>query len=71
MPLWRFTWLTTLGSIPFVFALAFIGDQAGSKWEDWKNHLQVLDYAVVAVIVVGIAWLLVRARRRRANAAAA
>src|SRR4051812_40094805 len=57
MPLWRFTWLTALGSLPFIFVLAFIGDQAGSKWENWKNHLQVLDYAVVALIVIGVAWL--------------
>jgi membrane protein DedA with SNARE-associated domain len=70
MPLWRFTWLTVLGSIPFVFALTFIGDQAGSKWEDWKNHLQVLDYAVVAIVVIGVAWLFVRGRRRRAAATA-
>jgi membrane protein DedA with SNARE-associated domain len=69
MPLWRFTWLTTLGSIPFVCVLALIGDQAGSKWENWKNHLQVLDYAVVALLVIGVAWLVVRARRRRTAAA--
>jgi membrane protein DedA with SNARE-associated domain len=69
MPLWRFSWLTTLGSLPFIFVLALIGDQAGSKWENWKNHLQVLDYAVVALIVIGVAWLFVRARRRGAAAA--
>jgi len=70
MPLWRFTWLTVLGSIPFIFVLTFIGDQAGSNWEKWKNHLQVLDYAVVAIVVIGAVWLFVRARRRRATAAA-
>jgi membrane protein DedA with SNARE-associated domain len=68
MPFWRFTLLTVLGSIPFVFVLTFIGKQAGSDWEKWKNHLQVLDYLVVAVIVIGAVWLVVRSRRRRTAA---
>jgi membrane protein DedA with SNARE-associated domain len=70
MPFWRFTTLTLLGCIPWVFALAFIGKQAGSKWEDWKNNLHYVDYAVAALLVIGVAWLFIRARRRRAGAAA-
>ncbi len=70
MPFWRFSWLTVLGSIPFVALFVFIGDQAGSKWEDWKRHLQVLDYVVLAAIVIGVVWLVVRSRRRRAAAPA-
>jgi membrane protein DedA with SNARE-associated domain len=71
MPFWRFTIFTLLGCIPWVFLLTFIGQQAGANWKDWKNSLHYVDYAVVALIVVGIAWLIVRARRRRAGAAAA
>jgi membrane protein DedA with SNARE-associated domain len=71
MPFWRFTVFTLLGCIPWVFLLTFIGQQAGANWKDWKNSLHYVDYAVVALIVVGIAWLIVRARRRRAGAAAA
>jgi membrane protein DedA with SNARE-associated domain len=70
MPFWRFTTFTLLGCIPWVFALAFIGKQAGANWEDWKNSLHYVDYAVVALIVIGVVWLLLRARRRRAAAAA-
>src|SRR3954467_1303680 len=70
MPFWRFTVLTLLGCIPWVFLLTFIGKQAGANWEDWKNSLHYVDYAVVALIVLGVAWLLLRARRRRAGAAA-
>ncbi|HEX4735182.1 MAG TPA: DedA family protein [Thermoleophilaceae bacterium] len=71
MPFWRFTVFTLLGCIPWVFLLTFIGRQAGANWEDWKNSLHYVDYAVVAMIVIGLAWLIVRARRRRAGAAAA
>jgi membrane protein DedA with SNARE-associated domain len=70
MPFWRFTVLTLLGCIPWVFMLAFIGKQAGDNWTDWKDKLHYVDYAVVALIVIGVVWLFVRARRRRAAATA-
>jgi membrane protein DedA with SNARE-associated domain len=69
MPFWRFTVLTLLGCVPWVLLLTFIGQQAGENWEDWKDSLHYVDYAVAAAIVLGIAWLVVR--RRRANPAAA
>ena len=65
MPFWRFTVLTTLGCIPWVFMLAFIGKQAGDNWENWKEHLHYVDYVVIAAIVIGAIWLFVRYRRRR------
>jgi membrane protein DedA with SNARE-associated domain len=71
MPFWRFTVFTLLGCIPWVFLLTFIGQQAGANWKDWKDSLHYVDYAVAAMIVIGIAWLIVRARRRRAGTAAA
>ena len=52
MPFVRFTVLTTLGCIPWVFLIAFIGKQAGDRWEEWKEHLHYIDYAVVAAIVI-------------------
>ena len=70
MPFWRFTLLTALGCIPWVFMLTFIGKQAGANWEDWKNSLHYVDYTVAALIVIGVVWLYVRNRRRRAEARA-
>ena len=69
MPFWRFTVLTVAGCLPWVFALALIGKEAGDRWERWKEHLHYVDYAVVAAIVLGLAWLLVR-RSRRTDATA-
>ena len=63
MPFWRFTLLTTAGCIPWVFLLTFIGKQAGDNWERWKDNLHYVDYAVLAAIVLGVIWLLVRRRR--------
>ena len=45
--------------------LTFIGKQAGDKWEDWKDSLHYVDYAVAAMIVPGAVYLVIRARRRK------
>ena len=63
MPFWRFTVLTTLGCIPWIFMLTFIGRQVGDRWESWKDSLHYVDYAVAAMIVLGVVYLLVRNRR--------
>jgi membrane protein DedA with SNARE-associated domain len=65
MPFWRFSVLTLAGCIPWVLLLTFIGQEAGKNWKDWKDSLHYVDYAVAALIVVGIVYLIVRNRRRR------
>jgi membrane protein DedA with SNARE-associated domain len=65
MPFWRFTVLTLAGCVPWVLMLTFIGKQAGDNWEQWKDYLHYVDYAVAATIVIGVVWLVVRSRRRR------
>jgi membrane protein DedA with SNARE-associated domain len=65
MPFWRFSAFTLAGCIPWVLLLTFIGKQAGDNWEDWKDNLHYVDYAVAAAIVIGAAYLFIRARRRR------
>jgi membrane protein DedA with SNARE-associated domain len=64
MPFWRFTLLTFAGCVPWVFMLAFVGKQAGDNWDHWKNNLHYLDYAVLALIVCGVAYWFIRRRRR-------
>jgi membrane protein DedA with SNARE-associated domain len=72
MPFWRFTVLTTLGCVPWILMLTLIGRAVGDNWEQWKDHLHYVDYAVAALIVLGVVWLLVRRRRGpEANAEAA
>jgi membrane protein DedA with SNARE-associated domain len=68
MPFWRFTALTLLGCIPWVFMLAFVGKQAADRWTSWRDSLHYVDYAVAALIVLGIVYLVVRRRRRPADA---
>ena len=65
MPFWRFSLFTFAGSVPWVLMLTFIGKEAGSQWEDWKDSLHYVDYAIAAMIVIGVVYLIVRARRRK------
>ena len=67
MPFWRFSVLTLAGCVPWVFMLTFIGKEAGSNWEKWKDSLHYVDYAVLLVIVAGLAYLIVRRRRSRSG----
>jgi membrane protein DedA with SNARE-associated domain len=71
MPFWRFTALTALGCIPWIFMLAFIGQQAGDRWETWKDSLHYVDYAIAVLIVAGVVFLVVRNRRGGAKPEAA
>jgi membrane protein DedA with SNARE-associated domain len=70
MPFWRFSVLTVLGCIPWVFMLAFVGKQAADRWTDWRDSLHYVDYAVAALIVIGLVYLVVRRRSRPADAPA-
>jgi membrane protein DedA with SNARE-associated domain len=63
MPFWRFTVLTLVGCIPWVLMLGVLGREVGSRWEEWRDRLHYLDYTVIAVVLVLIAYLLLRRRR--------
>jgi membrane protein DedA with SNARE-associated domain len=63
MPFWRFTAYTLAGCIPWVLMLALIGKSVGDNWEEWRHNLGYLDYVVLAAIVGGVIYLLVKRRR--------
>jgi membrane protein DedA with SNARE-associated domain len=67
MPFWRFSLFTVLGCLPWVFMLTFIGQQVGDRWEQWKDKLHYVDYAVAAAIVIGVIYLVVKQRRAKAQ----
>jgi membrane protein DedA with SNARE-associated domain len=67
MPLGRFTVFTVAGSIPWVLMLAIVGREVGDRWDQWRDYLHYADYAILAAIVIGIAYLLIRRRRGSAE----
>jgi membrane protein DedA with SNARE-associated domain len=70
MPFVRFTMFTLLGCIPWVFLLAFVGDQVGHNWTQWKDSLSYVDYVVLVSVGVAAVYLIVRrVNMRRASIA--
>ena len=65
MPLARYTVLTFLGTLPWCFGLAGAGLALGSGWERFHESWRYADYAIVGIVVIGIAYLAVRLGRRR------
>jgi membrane protein DedA with SNARE-associated domain len=65
MPLARFTVFSLLGAIPWTLGLALAGHALGSDWTSVRKGFEYVDYAVVALIVVGIVYAIVRVRRGR------
>jgi membrane protein DedA with SNARE-associated domain len=63
MPFLKFSVLSTLGIIPWVLAWAIVGKQVGDDWDTLQEKLHYVDYAIVAAILAGIAYLVVRRRR--------
>jgi len=70
MPFWRFTLLTTAGCVPWILMLTLIGRAVGENWEQWKDKLHYVDYAVVAFLLLGAVVLYVRWRKGRTGNAA-
>jgi membrane protein DedA with SNARE-associated domain len=60
MPFWRFTLFTAAGCVPWVLMLGVIGREVGDRWEEWRDKLHYLDYAVLAAVVVLLAYLAIR-----------
>jgi membrane protein DedA with SNARE-associated domain len=69
MPYGRFILLTFIGCLPWVTGLTLIGRAVGDNWEDIQHQLHYVDYVVLAAIVAGVVWLIVRRRRGRQPAA--
>ena len=72
MPFVRFFIFALLGSIIWISGLAVLGREVGHNWSSWKNHLEYGDYALGALVVIAIAYLVLRrVRASRARSAAA
>jgi membrane protein DedA with SNARE-associated domain len=62
MPLGRFTLLTLAGCIPWVFGLALAGEAVGHEWTSVRKSFEYVDYAILALLLAGIAYAVVGAR---------
>lgn len=67
VPLGRFTVLTIIGCIPWVLALALLGEAVKNNWRSWEHGIGYVSYVVAVLVVVGVAVLFVRWLRGRRN----
>lgn len=65
MALGTYTVLTFLGSTLWCVAFAGAGYAMGTRWETFHDNFKYVDYAVAALVVAGVAWLLWRRRAER------
>jgi len=63
MPLVRFTVFSLIGAVPWVLGLALAGEALGSDWTSVRKGFEYVDYAILALIVVGVVYAIVRRRR--------
>ena len=61
-----FPYAAGVSRMPFAkfLPLAAIGKAAGSNWNNWRHNLDYVDYAVVALALVAIGYLIVKRRGR-------
>lgn len=71
VPLAPYTLLTLAGSAIWCFAFAGAGYALGTGWEHFHERFRWLDYVVLALIVLAVVYLIVRAWRRRGRGPAA
>jgi membrane protein DedA with SNARE-associated domain len=64
MPLGRFTVYSLIGTIPWVLALALAGHALGSDWTSVRKGFEYVDYAILALVVAGIVYAVMRRRAR-------
>jgi membrane protein DedA with SNARE-associated domain len=64
MPFVRFTVLSLIGTIPWVLALALAGHALGGDWTSVRKAFEYVDYVILALVVIGIIYAIVRRRRR-------
>jgi len=69
MPFGRFTLLTLAGCVPWVLGLGLAGEAVGGKWTSVRKDFEYVDYVVVALVVVGVVYTVVRRRRARSEPA--
>jgi membrane protein DedA with SNARE-associated domain len=67
VPFARFTVLTIAGCLPWVLGLALVGEAVGNEWTNVRKGFEYVDYAVIALVVLGIVYAVIRWRRGRGD----
>jgi len=64
MDIKKFSIYTFAGSLPWAFALGYVGVMLGPKWDTIKSYFHMLDMVVVIGVIVGIIYLVYKYKDR-------
>ena len=59
----KFITFAVIGSVVWMTGLALLGREVGKDWQAWRKHLEYADYVVLGIVVLAIAYLVLRRRR--------
>lgn len=65
MNLKKFMAYTFVGSIPWNFALAYLGVVLGKRWSLISNYSHIIDIIAIVAIVLLIIWFVLRHRKKK------
>jgi membrane protein DedA with SNARE-associated domain len=71
MPQVKFQLYTFIGSWPWCFALAYVGEQLGARWDtdpELRNLFHRFDAAIIALFVLLVVWYVARHWKHRLRA---
>ncbi len=67
MNFWKLVIYTLVGSIPWCYALAYLGKKLGDKWDTLGVYFHKFDILIGVVFVIGIVWFVKRHINIRKN----
>lgn len=54
----KFSFYTFIGSLPWSFALTWLGVKMGENWENLEFYFQKFDWLIISLIILAIGWWL-------------
>ena len=67
MPFGRFTLYTTVGCVPWVFALTGVGYALGQSWDSVLGSFRIVSYVISGLIVAAVIAYFIRRRRAQSQ----
>ena len=67
MPFWKFSFYTFLGSLPWTFALTYVGVKMGENWPKIETYIRKFDWLIAILVILLIGWWLITKLKREKN----
>ena len=65
MNIWTFTFFSSIGIIPWVWFLAWLGVFLGERWQAAEEYFRRFDILILALLIAGVIWWVRRHLKHR------